>query len=111
MDVFVLTSQSESLPNVLLEAQACGVPVVATRAGGSPEAIDHRHTGWIVDEDNPSAIAEQIVATLNDRSFCERARVSGPRFVAARFGLDRMIEETLQLYGASCGDGLKGRRS
>jgi glycosyltransferase involved in cell wall biosynthesis len=99
MDVLVMTSALEGLPNVLIEAQACGVPVVATRAGGTSEAVDHSRTGWIVDEEAPSALADRVVATLNDRAFCEQARISGPRFVSTRFGFERMIDETLDAYG------------
>src|SRR5204863_125490 len=98
-DVFVLTSSSEGLPNVMLEAQASGVPVVTTRAGGAPEATDHSHTGWIVDADDPSAIADRVVSTIEDRAFCDRVRVAGPRFVSSRFGLKRMIDDTLKTYG------------
>jgi glycosyltransferase involved in cell wall biosynthesis len=105
MDVFVLTSASEGIPNVLLEAQTCGVPVVATRAGGSPEATDHSRTGWIVDGDDSAAIADRVVATLADRRFRDDVRDVGPRFVSSRFGLDRMVGETLKLYGLPTNNG------
>ena len=47
MDVLLLRSRVEGLPNVLVEAQALGVPVVTTRAGGAPEAIRHGVSGWL----------------------------------------------------------------
>jgi glycosyltransferase involved in cell wall biosynthesis len=48
MDLLVLTSRAEGLPNVLVEAKFLGVPVVATRAGGAPETVDHgRSAGFL----------------------------------------------------------------
>ncbi len=61
MDVFVLPSLfGEGLPMVVLEAMAAGVPVVATRVEGIPEAIQHGADGLIVEPNNPSALAAEI---------------------------------------------------
>ena len=99
MDAVLLTSRWEGTSNVALEAQGCGVPVIATRAGGSAEAIAHGETGWIVDTSDASTIAERVVATLDDGAVRHRLRTAGPRFIAERFGLERMIDETLRIYG------------
>ncbi len=98
MEVFVLTSAFEGTPNVVLEAQLLGVPVVATEAGGTREALDQGRTGWLVQEPTPAALAECVLAVLADPTWRERAREEAPRFVASRFGLQRMIDETLGLY-------------
>ncbi|WP_295392834.1 glycosyltransferase [uncultured Thiodictyon sp.] len=99
MDLFVLTSSFEGTPNVVLEAQLLGVPVVATEAGGTREALDQGRTGWLVEQPTPAALAERVLAVLADPTWRERARTEAPRFVATRFGLQRMIDETLGLYG------------
>ncbi|MGH9197790.1 MAG: glycosyltransferase, partial [Acidimicrobiia bacterium] len=111
MDVFMLTSMFEGTPNVVLEAQLLGVPVVATEAGGTREAIDVNVTGWIVTGARPEALAERVLSVLDDPSWRVRASRAGPEFVAARFGLERMVEETLALYGTleSCADRAKPR--
>ena len=99
LDLFVLTSALEGTPNVVLEAQLLGVPVVATEAGGTREAFDHGRTGWLVEQPTAAALAERVLAVLADPTWRARARQEAPRFVARRFGLQRMIHETLELYG------------
>lgn len=63
-DVFCLASDREGWPNVIVEALACGTPVVATRAGGIPEIVNTRHLG-ILTERTPPALAESIAEALD----------------------------------------------
>ena len=63
-DVFVLPSRSEGIPNVLLEAMACGTPVVATRVGGIPEIAPGLRPG-LVPPGDPQALADAIARTLS----------------------------------------------
>lgn len=95
-DVFLLTSKYEGTPNVVLEASMLGVPVVATPAGGTAEAICEGETGWI--ENSPETLAQRAVQALYDASFRARCAEAGPRFIAQRFGMARMIQETIALY-------------
>lgn len=101
MDALLLTSEWEGTSNAALEAQACGVPVIVTRGGGSVEAIVHGETGWIVDAAEAPAIAARVAAALDDRGARQRIRAAGPRFIAGRFGVDRMVEDTLRAYGCA----------
>jgi len=105
LDVFVLTSRLEGLPNVVIEAQALGVPVVTTDAGGAREAIDPGRTGYAVSPHEPELLAERISAILADPDWTAAARRHAPAFVARKFGLERMIAETRSVYR----DGLAGR--
>ncbi|MEZ6030005.1 MAG: glycosyltransferase [Hyphomonadaceae bacterium] len=98
-DVFLLTSEQEGIPNVLLEAQWYGRPVLATRAGGAEEALQDRVTGRISDESDPGVLARQLVDLINDQALRARANASGRGFIARSFSIDRMIDETLELYG------------
>jgi glycosyltransferase involved in cell wall biosynthesis len=98
MDVFVLTSRKEGLPNVLVEAQALGVPVVSTDAGGAAETFEDGLTGRLVTSDDPKALAAAVLAILDDRQWRENAIASAPALVRRRFSVDRMIDETLELY-------------
>ena len=99
MDVLLLTSSGEGTPNVALEAQSVGTPVVANDAGGMKEAVEPNVTGWIVEEPDPQVIAEQVVALLENHDMAASARAAGPRFVETRFGVRRMMKETLLAYG------------
>jgi glycosyltransferase involved in cell wall biosynthesis/2-polyprenyl-3-methyl-5-hydroxy-6-metoxy-1,4-benzoquinol methylase len=99
MDLFLLTSELEGTPNVVLEASLMGVPVVATDAGGSRETIEEGVTGFIVAPSEPERLARRALAVLGDEAWRREVRKAGPRFVQSRFGLDRMIDETLVAYG------------
>jgi glycosyltransferase involved in cell wall biosynthesis len=99
LDVILMTSLSEGVPNVLIEAQACGRPVVATDVGGVSEAMSKDRTGRVVRERSPQRLAEAVIDVLDDSAWAARARAEGPAFVASRFGVDRMVAETLELYG------------
>ena len=99
LDLFLLTSRAEGTPNVVLEASALGIPVVATEAGGTREAIDEGVTGYLVEPAEPAVIAKRIVQVLQAADWRARVQAAGPAFVKRRFGLDRMISETLALYG------------
>jgi glycosyltransferase involved in cell wall biosynthesis len=99
LDVFLLTSRAEGTPNVILEASALGVPVVATNAGGIPETIEDGVTGHLVNQADPQTIAHRVQQILQTPEWRASVRTTGPNFVASRFGLDRMVAETLALYG------------
>src|SRR5580658_2625672 len=99
LDVFMLTSFKEGTPNVVLEAQWVGTPVVAVEAGGTREALDEGRTGWIVDPPTATALAARVSSLLADPALRAACRSAGPAFVEARFGVDRMIAATLAAYG------------
>jgi glycosyltransferase involved in cell wall biosynthesis len=100
-DVLLLTSRAEGTPNVVLEASALGIPVVATEAGGTREAIEEGVTGYVIEQAQPSVIANAVLQVLQAPDWRARLENAGPDFVQRRFGLDRMIAETLRLYGIS----------
>jgi glycosyltransferase involved in cell wall biosynthesis/tetratricopeptide (TPR) repeat protein len=99
MDTMLLASDLEGLPNVLLEAQALGVAVVTTDAGGSREAVNEGVSGTLVLTTDENELAGACLEFLSNTSRRDRARVEGPRFIRERFGLDRMLNETLSAYG------------
>jgi glycosyltransferase involved in cell wall biosynthesis len=73
MDVLVLPSYTEGLPRVVLEAQATGTPVIATRVGGVPEVIRDGETGLLVDPRRPSQLGKALNRLLADET--ERTRL------------------------------------
>jgi glycosyltransferase involved in cell wall biosynthesis len=68
-DIFVLPSYSEGSPNVLLEAMAAGLPIIATSVGCVPEIIQHGKSGILVNPQDPESIAAAIRAVLRDEGF------------------------------------------
>ncbi|HJW27345.1 MAG TPA: glycosyltransferase, partial [Rhodocyclaceae bacterium] len=98
MDVLLLTSRVEGTPNVLLEAGLLGCPVVTTAVGGCAEAVDDGVTGWVVEGATPNALAERVLAVLDDQAWRHRAAKEAPRFVRERFGNARMLSEVIHCY-------------
>ncbi len=96
LDLLVIPSRSEGLPNVLLEALRADVPVVATRVGAVPEVIDSPLAGVLVPPNDPTALADAIERSLSvgDTAGARTAR----REVAERFSLERRGMEHLTLY-------------
>ena len=99
MDVFLLTSRIEGLPNVLIEAQAMGVPVVATAVGGTPETIEQGATGYAVTSDDPRHLAKKITMLLKDASMYREAQVRAEALSREKFSITTMVNKTLRTYG------------
>jgi glycosyltransferase involved in cell wall biosynthesis len=95
--VFCLSSKLEGLGTTLLDAMAFGLPIVATAAGGIPEAVEEGVTGRVVPPGDPGALAEALGSVLGDD---EKRRAYGragrTRFLE-RFTDEHMVEETLRV--------------
>lgn len=99
MDVVMLTSRHEGLPNVLLEAQSLGVPVVAPDVGGVSETIRPGVTGWAVPDADARSLAERVVYCLKETDWRVRAQTEAPLFVREQFGMAAMLRRSLEVYG------------
>jgi glycosyltransferase involved in cell wall biosynthesis len=108
MDVFLLASFGEGLPNVLLEAQWVGTPVVVTDVGGSKEAVEPGVTGWPIATDSAAELAARIKWLHDNPTVRKAARVRGPEWVREQFGVERMVTETLQAYALQSSPVLSG---
>ena len=97
LDVFVLPSLAEGISNTILEAMACGLPVVATAVGGNPELVAHGRTGLLVPSDDVEAMA-QALQTLADESLRRRFGVAAREAVEQRFSLQAMVAAYQGLY-------------
>lgn len=97
-EIIVLPSLSEGLPMVALEAMALGKPVVASRVGGLPEAVEDGVTGLLVEPGDPSALAAAIGALLDDPDRARKMGEAGRARVERDFTLERMTSEYLALY-------------
>jgi glycosyltransferase involved in cell wall biosynthesis len=97
-DVFVMCSLWEGLGLVFLEAMATGIPVLATRVSAVPEVVIDGETGVLVPPADVEALAAGMIRLAADPPLRGRLAVAGRARVAASFGLDRMIDETLAVY-------------
>lgn len=96
--VFAFPSLWEGLPLAVLEAMAAGLPVVATRVGGIPEVVEDGVTGLLVPPRAPEALAEAIIALLQDRERAGAMGQAGRARVERYFSVERMVQETEALY-------------
>lgn len=99
MDIFLLTSEFEGTPNVVLEAQWLGLPIVATDSGGTRESFADGETGLLATQADPAEIAKLVATLLYNESLVKAYAQKGREFVASKFGVTRMIQETLNIYG------------
>jgi glycosyltransferase involved in cell wall biosynthesis len=97
-DIAVHASEAEGLPNVVLEAAAAGLPIVATAAGGTVEIVDDGRTGRLVPIGDVPALTAALLELIEDPELRARFGASARADVAVRFGVDRMVEEFTQLY-------------
>lgn len=100
MDVVLLTSEREGTSNTALEAQALGKPVVSPAVGGMAETFVQGTSGFLVSSDpSPIEIAECVVRALTDTAWRDEAQKTARSFVRERFSIERMVSDTLDLYG------------
>lgn len=104
-DAFVLMSRespskggAEGFGIVILEAGACGKPVVAGRSGGLVDAVEDGVTGILVDPEDPAAVAEALIAVLSDQALAQRMGQAGRQRVLARFTWDTVIGDARRVF-------------
>jgi glycosyltransferase involved in cell wall biosynthesis len=97
-DIFVLPSLNEGMGRVLLEAQALGVPVVATGVGGVPCVVKDGQTGIIVPPKDPKALAEAIVKLIQDEEMRKRLAMQAREWIGQDFSSQTMIKKYSELY-------------
>jgi glycosyltransferase involved in cell wall biosynthesis len=104
LDVFVSASRSEAFGLAIVEAMACGVPVIATMTPGAMEIIDNNQTGKLVPISDVAEMARVIGELLSDTGRREFLSANARVFVAERFSLNRMVNETEQVYREVLGE-------
>ena len=91
VDVLMLTSHMEANPVSILEALACGKPVVATRVGSIPESVHDGQNGYLVPPGDADAIANRVVELFNDRNLARRLGHAGRQTVVEHWSLETMV--------------------
>jgi glycosyltransferase involved in cell wall biosynthesis len=100
-DLFAMSSVTEGLGSAVLEAMACGLAVVSTRAGGLPEVVVDGETGILVAPHDEPALAEAIVALLKNPAQRAAMGQAGRARVLEAFSVDSMVAKTLNVYQRS----------
>jgi glycosyltransferase involved in cell wall biosynthesis len=97
-DVAILPSRLEGLPFALLEAMACGLPVVASRVGGVPELVEDGVSGYLIEPAHAEQLAEKISILYRDEKHRQKLGLAAQAIVKERFSLRSMVEKTLGVY-------------
>jgi sugar transferase (PEP-CTERM/EpsH1 system associated) len=97
-DLFVLPSLAEGISNTILEAMACGLPVLATAVGGNPELIQAGVTGTLVPRDDPESMARAIRTYAESAELCRGHGIEARRTIERRFGMEAMVNAYMTMY-------------
>jgi sugar transferase (PEP-CTERM/EpsH1 system associated) len=106
LDVFVLPSLNEGISNTILEAQACGLPVVATRVGGNVELIDEGLTGALIEPADPSTLAQVLRTYLEDPVRRQREGAAARAGIESAHSLEAMAAAYQAVYDRVLGQQL-----
>lgn len=97
LDLFVLASDTEGLSNAILEAQACGLPVIATRVGGNPDVVP-AGCGELIEARQPAAFAATMLRLLRDPARLAHMGAAGRARVEREHSLAAMVQAYEALY-------------
>lgn len=97
-DGLVLPSRSEGIPNVVLEAMAMGVPIVATSVGGVPEILEHGRTARLIAPEQPKALAEAILDLLNEPDSSRAMADAANQHVKQEFSVQVRVSKLASIY-------------
>lgn len=103
MDIFVLSSISEGMGLVLLEAAQAGIPIVASRAGGIPDILDNQSSALLVTPANPPELALACKQLLQEPNLVKKLTANA-RTRVLHFSIDNMIKETIDFYDTVLSD-------
>ena len=92
--VIVLPSYTEGVPNIILEAMACGTPVLANSVGGIPSIIKNGYNGFLMSDNSPESITKNLLKVLNDEETIETISHNGLKLIEE----DYRYESSLKRY-------------
>ena len=97
-DVYVHAAKSDTFPNTVLEALACGLPVVATAVDGIPEQIEENRSGYLVQAGGADAMASRVIQLLSSERLRTSMGATAADIAARSFGIQRQVQTYLDWY-------------
>ena len=97
-DLFVLPSRNEGMPNVVLEAMSCGLPIVGTRISGTTDLIDDSKNGLIVEKNDYQDLAEKIKLLIDNKNMLIKMGKKSIEYVRRKYDLQLIGKEYSNIY-------------
>ena len=98
MDVFALPSTFEGISNTMLEAMSCGLPIVATNVGGTPEVVDNGSTGFLWETGDSDEFIVLLLKMISDDKLRKQIGSNSREKAKKKFSIDRMVSEYENIY-------------
>lgn len=98
LDVYVMPSHKEGLGTAILDAMYCGVPVVASEAGGMPELVHHEKTGLLVPPHDSTELAQALIRMLSNPQEAATYAAAGRKLVEEYYTVNRMVSGNIRVY-------------
>jgi len=98
LDLVILPSLSEGMPNVALESMLLGTPVIGTKVGGIPEVITDQKTGMLIPPEDTASLTRTILELLNNKSKMTVLSENAKRFMQENFSLEKRVKSIIELY-------------
>ena len=102
-NIFILPSRNEGMPNAVLEAMSCGLPVVATDIAGNQELVIEGETGYLVLPESPADLQQKLETLMADAALCQRMGEAGRRQVENHYTWDNTTESYLNIMRSAVG--------
>jgi glycosyltransferase involved in cell wall biosynthesis len=97
-DVFILPSRAEGLSNALLEAMACGLPVITSNIPANIEVIEHERNGLLFTVEDSKSLADAVTSLINSTELRERLGKAARQTVEKQYGLGTIADRYISLY-------------
>ncbi|MBC7957197.1 MAG: glycosyltransferase family 4 protein [Cytophagales bacterium] len=116
-DVYVLPcvwaadGDVDGLPQMIMEAMACGLPAISTRLVGIPDLIQHEDTGLLVEPKSPAQLADAMARLMHDAALAARLSENGQRLLKQTFDLNNCLEPLIEKFRQSLAKTAPGRRA
>jgi len=98
LDLFVAVSRAESFGVAVVEASASGLPVIASRVGGLPEVVETDRTGFLVEPDQPTDLADKMEVLVRNQDLARSMGARGRAFVEQNYQWGRCVDRKLEVY-------------
>ena len=98
LDIFVLCSRSEGLPNVILESMSYGIPVVSTAVGGVNEIITHRENGMLVESGDKNMLSHYIIEIIEDETLRNKLSMNSIKLIQEKYSINEMVSSFEKIF-------------